>query len=801
MDVLMNTIDLKDLLPSSSSALDPTTPLSAPDLRLIIERLDQRSQHIKSKVQNYVLEHQQHFSELFNLCAESVSKSEQLWEQVSDLIKLISDRPIDVEIRETVDEIGEKLRELRVKRELLSLVRLVVELSQELKSVREMVRNGELVTAARKLRVLKDRVRVSDGDVEGEPVVYRLLKKEWQECFEEIQDVLVKFMEKAAKFVKETNTLMIIYQPNIDQIEGVELRSVLEAMDAVGNLEYGLAKVADLVVKHVITPMLNPTLSLSLIEEGNQNQRALCLVQSSNSKVEYLDGEAIYSKVLQVIQFIYNTICLGNSQWMRCFGRLTWARIADLIISNFLSKVVPGDASKLVDFQKIIKLTSDFENSLMEMLFISSRDSKDRKLSEFAENVEVHFAARKKIEILGKARKLLLQCDFSLPRDYAGKDYLRKSDGTDPSSSVYEIDLLFLCQRCVVSEAAIQLMDLVRQTLKDVCVSSSRVALEFYHTARDALLLYEVVIPIKCLDFEATVISIFMSLKDGEPRVQLECCKDEQHQTSVTDLFFCLAKLERQLNGINQIAILMHNDCIYLSQEILGLAFEFRANFPSPTKELSVFVNIAPKFNIMAEEVLQRQIQLVCSNLKEAIDSADGFQNTHQMRNYEIAKLSIDQVVLSLEKVRMLWEPLLLPSTYRKSMYTVLETVSSRITQDILFLDDIAAEETLQLQRLIYMFLESLSYVLESLNPINEEGNSPKVSTCSPEDSVPSLRKIRKLADLLDLPLRSITEAWENAELVSCGFTLSEVKDFIKAIFTDSPVRKECLSRIKSCSW
>ncbi|CAM8893946.1 unnamed protein product [Rhodiola kirilowii] len=706
MDVLMNTIDLKDLLPSSSSALDPTTPLSAPDLRLIIERLDQRSQHIKSKVQNYVLEHQQHFSELFNLCAESVSKSEQLWEQVSDLIKLISDRPIDVEIRETVDEIGEKLRELRVKRELLSLVRLVVELSQELKSVREMVRNGELVTAARKLRVLKDRVRVSDGDgdgdVEGEPVVYRLLKKEWQECFEEIQDVLVKFMEKAAKFVKETNTLMIIYQTNIDQIEGVELRSVLEAMDAVGNLEYGLAKVADLVVKHVITPMLNPTLSLSLIEEGNQNQRALCLVQSSNSKV------------------------------------------------------VPGDASKLVDFQKIIKLTSDFENSLMEMLFISSRDSKDRKLSEFAENVEVHFAARKKIEILGKARKLLLQCDFSLPRDYAGKDYLRKSDGTDPSSSVYEIDLLFLCQRCVVSEAAIQLMDLVRQTLKDVCVSSSRVALEFYHTARDALLLYEVVIPIK---------------------------------------------LERQLNGINQIAILMRNDCIYLSQEILGLAFEFRANFPSPTKELSVFVDIAPKFNIMAEEVLQRQIQLVCSNLKEAIDSADGFQNTHQMRNYEIAKLSIDQVVLSLEKVRMLWEPLLLPSTYRKSMYTVLETVSSRITQDILFLDDIAAEETLQLQRLIYMFLESLSYVLESLNPINEEGNSPKVSTCSPEDSVPSLRKIRKLADLLDLPLRSITEAWENAELVSCGFTLSEVKDFIKAIFTDSPLRKECLSRIKSCSW
>lgn len=33
-------------------------------------------------------------------------------------------------------------------------------------------------------------------------------------------------------------------------------------------------------------------------------------------------------------------------------------------------------------------------------------------------------------------------------------------------------------------------------------------------------------------------------------------------------------KLERQLDGINQVAVLMHNDCLYLSQEILGLAFE-----------------------------------------------------------------------------------------------------------------------------------------------------------------------------------------------------------------------------------
>jgi len=57
-----------------------------------------------------------------------------------------------------------------------------------------------------------------------------------------------------------------------------------------------------------------------------------------------------------------------------------------------------------------------------------------------------------------------------------------------------------------------------------------------------------------------------------------------------------------------------------------------------------------------------------------------------------------DQVVFILEKVHIIWEPLLLPSTYKKSLCMVLESVFSRVTKDILLLDDMAAEETLQVR-------------------------------------------------------------------------------------------------------
>ncbi|KAI3855437.1 hypothetical protein MKX03_025395 [Papaver bracteatum] len=501
MDVLQGSIDVRELL--STHDIEESSPFSAPDLHLLIDRLQIRSLHVKQKVKDYILSHQTEFSQIFSTCSNSISKTEEISTDLSNVVQLLSNNGIDIEIRDASKEICSVWRDLKEKKELLSLAKIIVNLVERLKVVKENLKVGELINAAESLRDLKKDLLIHDDDRKEvgdkrEPVVFKLLRKEWFDCFDELQEVCVRILGNAIRFDSGNGRLRVVFKLSIEKMKDVELRMVLRAMEVAGVLDYGLAKVADLTVKYIIIPTVNDESNFHIVEEllptsEKMDEAILSLVASSSDfKVESAN---IYSRLIQVINFIHKTVCFQNGRWMTCFGRLTWPRISNLVISEFLSK--------------------------------------------------------------------------------------------------------------------------------DVCLSSARVAMEFYHAARDVLFLYEAIMPVK---------------------------------------------LEKQLDNVTQIAALVHNDCLFLTQEVLGLAFEYRPDFPSCIKEQAVFVDIAPRFHQMADELLQKQIQLVCINLEKAIDGADGFQNTHQLQQYESAKSSIDQVVFILEKVRSIWEPLFLQSIYKSSI-------------------------------------------------------------------------------------------------------------------------------------
>lgn len=284
MDVLVGSIDVRELL--STEDLEESSPLSAPDLRLLTDRLQIRSLQIKSKVRDYILSHYSDFTDIFSRCAVAASGAERTSAALADAIRVLSDCPVDGEICDLAREIMSKKRELEDRREALAVVGTISTFLERLKVAREDVRARRLVEAAVAVRDLKKGLRVSDADdsrrEEEEPVVFEFLRKDWLECFDKLQCTLLLNVENFILFEPEKNGVSVVYSLKSGKAdEKIDLYRVLEAMETVDVLDYGLAKVADLLIKHVIGPAITNKCS-HVSEDYNQDSAAILIIINSS---------------------------------------------------------------------------------------------------------------------------------------------------------------------------------------------------------------------------------------------------------------------------------------------------------------------------------------------------------------------------------------------------------------------------------------------------------------------------------------------------------------------------------------
>ncbi|KAJ7190244.1 hypothetical protein O6H91_Y528100 [Diphasiastrum complanatum] len=148
-----------------------------------------------------------------------------------------------------------------------------------------------------------------------------------------------------------------------------------------------------------------------------------------------------------------------------------------------------------------------------------------------------------------------------------------------------------------------------------------------------------------------------------------------------------------------------------------------------------------------------------------------------------------DTVIHILTNIRGKWQPLLPQSVYSKVRNLMLETVVSRLTKEVLSLNDIGADETVQLRNLLAGFMERLQAFADTDDSTNEEASVDEkvgniVSENKIEKRVASWRKLRRFSDLLDMSLIPITQAWESGDLSRCGFTSAE-KETVVCIRTE----------------
>ncbi|ONM27122.1 Centromere/kinetochore protein zw10-like protein [Zea mays] len=485
--------DVRELLLSTTAdASDPSTPLSAPDLRLLIDRLRFCSDRLNASALSFAASNRGVLANALLRAASAADSSASLESSLDSALAPLASWPDLSDLRALADRLLAARRELAERQEHLAAASMIASLSSRLREARAAASPLDAAAAIAELKTLLIDLERS-GSGQDDPVVFRLLRSDWEQLVDELQVRLSKNVEECVDFAPEGGKVVVSATPkgHSDGSHGVELPVALQALEIIDALDYGMAKIADSMMKHILVPAISNIHVSVLVECGPEHTVSVLSVVHSEENKDNRDGSNLYSRIVDVIKFVCKFICMENSKWVQFFAKLTWPRISDLVITHFLSKAVPNEASKLIEFQDVVQSTTEFENKLRSMMFLLP-DRKDGKLTQFVDDVEVHFAVRKRSEILVKARNILVQYDYDSPLESG-----------DQGDSV--VDLLFQPEKCFTSKSALLVMKLVHGALKDASLSSARVAKEFCFAARDVLLLYRAIVPVQvrvCTNFE-----------------------------------------------------------------------------------------------------------------------------------------------------------------------------------------------------------------------------------------------------------------------------------------------------------
>lgn len=183
--------DVRELLLSTTADADPSTPLSAPDLRLLIDRLRVRSDRLHASALSFASSNREPLASALLRAAGSAASSASLQSSLESALSPLSSSPDLSDLRSLSDRLLAARRELRERQEHLAAASSVASLSARLRAARASANPLDAATAAAELKPLlvDPQGSGSDGD---EPVVFGLLRGEWDQLVDEVSAVLIR---------------------------------------------------------------------------------------------------------------------------------------------------------------------------------------------------------------------------------------------------------------------------------------------------------------------------------------------------------------------------------------------------------------------------------------------------------------------------------------------------------------------------------------------------------------------------------------------------------------------------------
>ncbi|XP_025896051.1 centromere/kinetochore protein zw10 homolog [Nothoprocta perdicaria] len=565
--------------------------------------------------------------------------------------------------------------------------------------------------------------------------------------------------------------------PSEEGLAGPPVASVLQAFAVLGELHSKLKTFGQLLLKHILKPLISYSSLRPLVEE--QSDVVILRFKSEEPNLDNTSPVEVFEKIKQILEFLHkyllNVPLEGVDDKKECrvilselLGDIIWEELSDCLIQNCLVNSIPTNSSKLEQYVEVIKSTEEFEKALKNMQFLKGDTT---NLLKYARNVNSHFANKKCQDVIVAARKLMTSeihntvkispdSSVALPRlpDPGAGDHLKM----EKTSKLLHNEMMILendsklsqhtfsLPACRISSSVEELMDLAYQTLLEATASTDQCCIQLFYSVRN----------------------IFQLFYDVVPTYHKE-----------------------NLQKLPQLAAIHHNNCMYIAHHLLTLGHQFRYRLTSILCDgTATFVDMVPGFRRLGMECFLAQMRVQKGEILERLSSARNFSNMDDEENYCAANKAIRQVLHQLKRLGKVWQDVLPVNVYCKAMGTLLNTALTEIVTRITALEDISAEDADRLYSLCKTMVEEGPQVF---TPLPEEDKNKKYQEEVPV-YVQKWMTFKELMIILQANLQEIVDQWADGKgPLAAEFSPVEVKSLIRALFQNTERRAAALAKIK----
>ncbi|KAL6077818.1 ribosome biogenesis protein ytm1 [Balamuthia mandrillaris] len=512
--------------------------------------------------------------------------------------------------------------------------------------------------------------------------------------------------------------------------------------------------------------------------------------------------EQILEQIAKILQFLHEQLFDSDQELTRRFGAVLWPSLRKTLISKALAPTIPPNTAHLADYERsLTKFTHSFEEQLRSFYIIPALDNEEEKeyeqkgsigtLTFFVQNIDTHFALKKRRDLLHKARTLFLSQSHNTisAADYvpstlqgtekhisdlsiAEKQQLSKDRlGVLLASPIVEDqceeadDFFFRFPSCQISETVVALMDTAHETLSEaarlIC-SAPNCAATLQQTAREIFDLYRVLVP-------------------------------AAHASS--------------LENVPALSMIFHNDCMFIAHSLLTFEYPYRARLSTGKQKPVSFLDMVPMFQHLAQTFYSLQMHKQHTILLELVNEAKGLHDTHRYARMEVVETTFKRVNHHLSHISKVWKPIMPLHVFLQAFGGLLDTVLLALIEQLKMLKDISEDETHNLHYLFStLFVHQSAFRLTSSErkalgqmensrkrrEHNKEEQAERAAAGGVRDYVLHWDKFVHLTNILEAKMVDIVEDWRKGKLPD--FTAAEVMALIKALFSDSPLRRQQLT-------